>query len=454
MELKLKPISATRTRHGLIAPVLSAIFMGAGQFYNRQWLKGMLFALVQIGVIVTELSTKYITPLNQELGYNGRSLLEHSIWAVRTLGETPGVRGDHSLFLMINGYIVFVFYLFILLLYIGNIADARTGGRLRDMGVPLPNFKQNLFELFEKGFPYLLVAPGTIMLIFFTAMPLIFAISIAFTNYNAFNSPPAKLLDWVGFHNFLQLYHLKPWLNTLTSVLGWTVFWTIAATLSTFLLGLVLALLLNHPKLRLRRFFRTALILPWAIPGFISILVFRGLFHDQFGHINMLLTSIGFARIPWFNVAIYARIMVLLINLWLGFPWFMILCSGVIQSIPQDVYEAAEVDGASPMQRFWRITLPLVLYSVGPLLIMSFAFNFNNFNAVYLLTGGGPAMLGGRGAGSTDILVTWVFKLTFGELRRYEYASAISLIIFIFVAAVSIWNFRRTRQFQEEDMIQ
>jgi arabinogalactan oligomer/maltooligosaccharide transport system permease protein len=437
MELKLTtPQSAKshRFKHANIATVLSLLYMGLGQIYNRQWVKGIGLAAFQTLAIIV-----------------GLRPLHYALWAFTSLGDRPG--RDHSLFLIIDSIIIFTILGLFLAVYIGNVVDARKTGRLRDMGLPAPGVRKSINNFFEKGFPLLLISPSFLLLLFFTAMPLVFAVSIGFTSYTAQNSPPRNLLEWVGIENFIKVFTLEAWQTTFIRILGWTLTWTLISTLSTFILGLALAVLLNHPKLKFRRLFRTILILPWAIPGFISILVFRGLFNDQFGHINQMLLNIGLDRIPWFTHGVWAKVMILLVNLWLGFPWFMILCSGVIQSISSEVYEAAEVDGASSYQKFWKITLPLVLYSVGPLLIMSFAHNFNNFNAVYLLTGGGPAVAGSRGAGATDILITWVFKITFDELFRYNYASAISLVIFFFVAGISIWNYRRSRQFQEEDMI-
>jgi arabinogalactan oligomer/maltooligosaccharide transport system permease protein len=427
--------------------------MGFGQMYNGQWAKGIVLASVHALALAVELGTRLIAPLNAELNLRGRSIIGHAIWSVITLGDRPGVRGDHSLFLLIDALVVFAVVLLFLLVYIANAMDAWHTGKLRELGVSIPNFRQNMTELYEKGFAYLLLVPGCVMILFFVAMPLVFSVSIAFTNYTLHNAPPARLVSWVGFENFISLFSLGAWRASFVHVLGWTLLWTLLSTLTTFLLGLFLAILLNHPRLRFRALFRTILILPWAIPGFVSILVMRGLFNDQWGHVNQMLAYFGIASIPWFNSIFWSRTLILLVNLWLGFPWFMILCSGILQSIPVEVYEAAEVDGASGWQKFLRITLPLVLFAVGPLLIMSFAFNFNNFNAVYLLTGGGPAVPGLRAAGGTDILITWMFKVAFDELFRYNYAAAISLIIFFMVAGISIWNFRRTRQFQEEDMM-
>ncbi|MBS3936986.1 MAG: ABC transporter permease subunit [Peptococcaceae bacterium] len=439
--------------HRSRASFLSALFMGLGQIYNGQWIKGAILTGVHLSFLAVEFGSRLIEPLNSQLGLRGRSIIGHALWSITTLGERPGVRGDHSLFLLIDALIVLTVLAVFLLVYIGNVLDAWHTGKRRDQGLRIVGFKQNMTDLYEKGFAYLLLAPGTGMMLFFVVMPLLFSISIAFTNYSLHNAPPARLVSWVGFENFLSIWRIEAWRNSFVHVFGWTVAWTIFSTLSTFFLGLFLAVLLNHPRLKFRRFFRTFLILPWAIPGFISILVLRGLFNDQWGHVNQMLAAVGIAQIPWFNSIFWSRALILIVNLWLGFPWFMILCTGVLQSIPVEVYEAAEVDGASDFQQFWRITLPLVLYAVGPLLIMSFAHNFNNFNAVYLLTGGGPAVPGLRAAGGTDILITWVFKVAFDELFRYNYAAAISLVIFVIVAIISIWNFRRTRQFQEEDMI-
>lgn len=234
----------------------------------------------------------------------------------------------------------------------------------------------------------------------------------------------------------------------MTSVLQWNIVWAIVSTFTSFAAGFGLALLMNREDIRFRTFFRTAFILPWAMPSFISALVWTGLFNTTFGPINEVLGYLGVSPIPWLSNAMWARIALFIVNVWMGFPFQMVLCLGILQGIPRELYEAAWVDGATERQGFWYITLPSVLYAVGPMLILQLAGNFNNFGLIYLLTGGGPTVFGNRGAGATDLLISWMYKLTF-NLSKFNYAAAVGILIFIPVALISVYNLRQTRAFKE-----
>ena len=214
--------------------------------------------------------------------------------------------------------------------------------------------------------------------------------------------------------------------------------------LTTFALGLLLALALNKP-IRGRRVYRSVLILPYAMPSIMSILIWGGMFNStEFGAINNLLGT----EIAWFQSALFAKFAIILVNLWLGFPYFYLISSGALQAIPSELLEAASIDGANPRQIFRQITLPLLLQILSPLLIASFAFNFNNFNLIYLLTGGGPrAELDGELAGATDILISFTYKIAFGNANVQDLglASAISLVIFVLVASISMYGLRKSK---------
>ena len=271
-----------------------------------------------------------------------------------------------------------------------------------------------------------------------------------------FTSPTGETLQpgfvtWVGFQNFFDIITNPRVTGPFFRVFRWTFLWALLSVVSTFALGLGLAILLNDPYLELRHVYRTILILPYAIPGFISIMVWAGLLNVDFGVVNRILRSLVGVTIPWFHDGFWARVGVLLVNLWLGYPYMMIVSLGALQSIPQELYEAARVDGANRWQRFWKITLPLLLISVAPLLVGSFAFNFNNFNVIYLLTGGGPPIPGAQTlAGQTDILISYTYKLAFGGAgAQYGFASAISLIIFLIIGTISALNFRFTRRLEQ-----
>lgn len=444
--------------------VLSALFMGAGQLYNQQIVKGLSFLLLELFVLIF-----------------CRVPFQYAMWGLTTLGEEKQVRqrgrvvyeGDHSIFLMIEGIIALISFLLFVWVYYLNIRDAYKVGTQRDAGIKSNNTKQMIKNMYEGGFPYMLLIPSIVFTAFLTILPLLFGILIAFTNYSGPNHlPPKNLVDWVGFQSFIDLFQMETWSNTFFGVFGWTVVWAIGATVSTFFVGLFFAIVINHPKIKMKRVWRSIFILPWAIPGFVSILIMKNLFNGQFGPINKYLrefgewlsnTNIAFLEkiasspylmegIPWLSDPIWAKTTLLLANVWFGFPFWMILMSGVMTGIDKEMYEAADVDGATGWSKFRKITLPIVMFSTAPLLIMSFAGNFNNFNMIYLLTQGGPVNTEYSYAGSTDILISWIYKLTLDQ-SQFAMASVVSILIFFVIAAISIWNFRRTKAFKEEDMM-
>ena len=245
-----------------------------------------------------------------------------------------------------------------------------------------------------------------------------------------------------GFSNYLHLLDNPAVRGPFLGVFLWTFCFSIITVLMMFAVGLLLAIVLDQ-KLALKRFYRSVLILPYAIPSLMSILIWRGMFQTQFGAVNSLFhTHIDFMDSPWF-----AKGIVLIVNLWLGFPYFYLISSGALQSVPAELSEAAQIDGATSFQVLRRIKLPLVLQILSPLLIASFAFNFNNFNLIYLLTGGGPTdVLHGKFAGATDILITYTYKTAFnGNHQDFGSASAISMVIFMIIGLVSLWSIRRSQ---------
>lgn len=253
----------------------------------------------------------------------------------------------------------------------------------------------------------------------------------------------------VGFDNFVRAVTDERLAGPLVYVTLWTFAFALISVASTFFLGLFLAIVFNDMRMRGRKYYRVLMILPYAIPSFLSALVWAGMMNESFGFINQVL--LGGAAVPWLTDPVVAKFSVLLVNLWLGFPYMFLVCTGALQSIPDELQEAATVDGARPWAVFRLIKLPLLLVSVAPLLIASFAFNFNNFNVIYMLTDGGPRDSGAPiPVGFTDILITMVYKVAFtGQSRDYGLASAYTIIIFIVVAVISIIAFRRTKSLEE-----
>ncbi|WP_139415363.1 ABC transporter permease subunit [Agromyces laixinhei] len=270
----------------------------------------------------------------------------------------------------------------------------------------------------------------------------------------AFTAPDGEELlpGWqitVGFDNFVRAVTDPRLAQPLVYVTLWTFAFAIISVASTFFLGLFLAIVFNDMRMRGRKYYRVVMILPYAIPSFLSALIWAGMMNESFGFINQVI--FGGASIPWLTDPWMAKVSVLIVNLWLGFPYMFLICMGALQSIPDDIQEAATVDGARPWAVFRLIKLPLLLVTVAPLLIASFAFNFNNFNVIYMLTDGGPRDSDAPiPVGFTDILITMVYKVAFtGQARDYGLASAYSIIIFIVVAVISIIAFRRTKSLEE-----
>ena len=270
----------------------------------------------------------------------------------------------------------------------------------------------------------------------------------------AFVSPDGEELrpGWqvvVGLENFAYPFTSQSFGEALLSVTLWTFAFAALSVGLSFVLGLALAVTLNDPRLRGRNVYRVLAILPYAFPSFLSALVWLGLLNTEFGFVNQVL--LGGASVPWLSDPIIAKISVLVVNVWLGFPYMFLVCTGALQSIPEEVTEAATVDGARGWAIFRLIKLPLLLVSIAPLLISSFAFNFNNFNIIYMLTRGGPRMGGvEQNVGHTDLLITLVYKVAFGgEGADYGLASALAIIIFVIVAVISAISFRQTRALED-----
>jgi maltose/maltodextrin transport system permease protein/arabinogalactan oligomer/maltooligosaccharide transport system permease protein len=252
---------------------------------------------------------------------------------------------------------------------------------------------------------------------------------------------------WLGFRNYCSLLRNPAVSGPFGNVFLWTIAFATLSVVTTFILGLFLAILLNDPYLKFRRLYRVLAIVPYALPAFISILIWHGLLNTNLGIINHVLMQLFQLKIPWLENPMWARASILLVNLWLGYPYMMIVSLGALQSIPGELYEAARVDGAGWFYRFFKITLPLLLMPLAPLLIGSFAFNFNNFTIIWLLTEGGPPMIGAQTpAGSTDILLSYTYRLAFEGARGNQMglAAAVSIIIFLIIATISAINFRFT----------
>ncbi|MBO9686401.1 maltose ABC transporter permease MalF [Roseateles chitosanitabidus] len=252
----------------------------------------------------------------------------------------------------------------------------------------------------------------------------------------------------VGGHNYARMILDPEFRGPFLSIFGWTVMFSLLTVLCATAIGMTLAVLLNWEDLRFRTTYRTLLFLPYAVPGFISILVFKGLFNQNFGEINAILDALFGVRPAWFADPALARTMLLIVNVWLGYPYIMILCTGLLKAIPSDLYEASAIVGAGPLTNFFKITVPLIIKPLSPLLVSAFAFNFNNFVLIALLTDGRPDYLSTKiPAGQTDILVSYTYRIAFRDSGTdFGLAAAISTLIFVLVAAMSLLNLRLMRK--------
>jgi maltose/maltodextrin transport system permease protein len=251
----------------------------------------------------------------------------------------------------------------------------------------------------------------------------------------------------VGWHNYSRIFGDPDMRGPFVSIFVWTVAFAALTVLFSTIIGMTLAVVLNWEALRFRGFYQTLLFLPYAVPGFISILVFKGLFNQNFGEINAVLNALFGIKPAWFADPTLAKSMILIVNTWLGYPYIMVICTGLIKAIPSDLYEASAIAGAGPLTNFWRITAPLIVRPLTPLLISAFAFNFNNFVLISLLTDGRPDYLNTKlPAGTTDILVSYTYRIAFTDAgTNFGLAAAISTVIFFLVALLAVVNLRFTR---------
>ena len=256
----------------------------------------------------------------------------------------------------------------------------------------------------------------------------------------------------IGTQNFRRLFTSPALSGPFLRVFVWTFLFAFLSVLFAFCMGLFFALIFDHPKLPGKKIIRSLLIIPYALPAFISVNIWRSMFSRHFGIISQSLESLFGSSPLWLADPFWARVGIIIVQVWLGFPYMMLICTGALQSLPTDVYEAAKIDGAGPLLQFWNITLPLLLVAVGPLLIASFAFNFNNFTVIDIYAQGGPPIAGAATpAGHTDILITYVFRLAFASGRGadFGYASAITIVIFLILTAITALQFRFTRVWEE-----
>ncbi len=329
------------------------------------------------------------------------------------------------------------------------------------------SFKDNVKDLFNEKFHITILTLPVLGILLMTILPLLFSITIAFTNYSQGHIPPTQLFTWNGFENFKNLlfpeadssYSVLP--KALGKTVSWTFIWAIIATFSNYFLGIVVALMINKKGIKFKKLWRTIFVMTIAIPQFISLLCIGVLLKDS-GAIGTLYnqltgTRLGFGTNSDDSAVIITKIIIVLVNIWVGIPYTILSTTGILINIPKDLYESARVDGAGTVTQLFKITMPYILFVTGPYLITQFIGNFNNFGVIYFLTGGGPAYEGSAllGLGKTDLLVTFLYKVvTSTNDAQYGIAAAIGIIIFVLCSFVSIVMYNKTGAVKEEDQFQ
>lgn len=302
-------------------------------------------------------------------------------------------------------------------------------------------------SLQEALYAYGFITPAIAAMVVASFIPIAFTVYVGFTSWDLYHNALVQGFHFVGLANYREIRDSLR--GELLGVVIWTLAFASITTLANFGIGVFLAFLLNNPNMPERTLYRTILILPWALPASIMILVWSGLMNTDYGPINIMLQDLHLAKVSWLTDPTLARVSVLLVNAWLGFPFMMTACLGALQSISTDLTDAALVDGAGIIVRFLRITFPLLRSATLPLIISSFAYNLNNFGAVYLLTSGGPPKLGAI-AGATDILPTYTYTLAFAN-QRYGLACAYAVVIFFFIGTLSGIQMKFSGAFEEVD---
>ena len=358
------------------------------------------------------------------------------------------VEGDNSMLLLIFGLASLIFCLFFAYLYWCNLKSACHLHFLKKEGKPAPSFMEDVKTLVNGRFHMTLMTIPLIGVLLFTLLPLIYMITLAFTNYDHNHLPPKSLFDWVGLTNFGNVFSGRM-ADTFFPLLSWTLIWAVFATVTNFFFGIVLALLINTKGLKFKKMWRTIFVITIAVPLFISLLIMRNLLNDV-GPVNSLLQNWGLISepIPFLSNPTWAKFSIIFVNMWVGIPYTMLIATGIIMNLPAEQIEAAEIDGASKFQIFKSITFPQILLIMTPTLIQQFIGNINNFNVIYLLTGGGPTNSKFYQAGSTDLLVTWLYKLTVAA-ADYNLASVIGILIFALSAIFSLLAYTRTASYKE-----
>ena len=410
---------------------LSYLVFGLGPLMRGQIAKGLAFLACEVAFVwyMISFGAKYLGKIT-------------TLGTVETTKKNRvTVYGDNSFLILLFGLLTIILIVMIILIWRMNIRENRNEELILRAGKTLPSNRKVLGSLLDGNFDKTLLALPVLGIFVFTVLPILFMICVAFTNYDKNHQSPTNLFTWVGLENFRNLFSFgtNGFASTFLAVLAWTLVWAFFATFLDYFLGMAVAILINKKGIRFKKLWRTILVMTIAVPQFVSLLYVYKMFAND-GLINGYLLKWGWiaSPIPFWTDPMLARITIIVVNIWIGIPYMMLIATGLLMNIPEELYESARIDGASPFQMFKSITLPYMLFVTGPFLLTQFTGNLNNFNVIYLLTKGQPqSMRMAENAGQTDLLVTWLYKMTVTN-TNYKMAAVIGIMVFLVTAVISL----------------
>jgi len=440
---------------------VSYFIMGVGHIFRGQVIRGIIYLIFEIGFVsyLVFFGGDYLRMFFANFftgGKIGDVQTDSNFWN-EELGIYDTIIGDNSFHIILYGVLSIFIIIFFLIFYVISIKESVALEEGAAIQKKPSSFKDDVLCFGDGKFHITLLSLPLLGLFVFTVVPLCANILIAFTNYDSSHEVPKYLFEWVGFDNFKSLFSEGSKLGTtFMRVLGWTLVWAVLATFTSYFFGMLLAMLINKKGIRFKKIHRTIFVSTIAIPQFVSLLIMSKMLDSDGGIITQMLEK-------WFDFQLmfglsieHTRICIVLVNMWIGIPYSMLMCSGILMNIPADLYESARVDGASPVRQFFKITLPYMLFVTGPHLITQFIGNINNFNVIFLLSGGGPGDLlkYSDGAQGTDLLITWLYNLSIGTQKNYKLASVIGILVFVISATFSLIVYNKSSAVTGEDNFQ
>ncbi len=436
---------------------LSFFIFGFGNLYYGQILRGILFLLFElifIGYMLVPSGGIYWLSKGNWFKMGATIGTQQGHFEYDPIYDTDKwVAGDDSVKVLLYGLLTIIFIVAFIYTWRLQVKQCRICMDITAKGKKVKSGKDDLKSLLDDQFHKTMLALPLGGIMIFTVLPIIYMVLIAFTSYDAAHDGYSNLFSWVGLEHFNELFNFgKGGLGlAFGEILSWTLMWAFFATFTNYFLGMFVAIMINKKGIQLKKFWRTVLVMTIAIPQFVSLLYVSKLFDSagiigkalgQIPAIAQYLTSNSF--ISLWDSPVVAKVLVIVINIWVGIPYIMLMATGILMNIPQDLYESSRIDGAKPWQQYTRITLPYMMFVMGPYLLTSFVGNLNNFNVIYLLTNGNPlntqiGTAGGVSVGHTDLLITWLYKMTLNSAEtKYYMASIIGILVFIVVAALSL----------------